>query len=83
MIGTSVRQGLQQDGFCVDWPQDGATAELALANEVYELVLLDLGLPRKDGSHILKGLRIQSNPIPVLILTARDNCDGQWTRNSR
>jgi two-component system response regulator QseB len=83
MIGTSVRQGLRQDGFCVDWVQDGAAAELALANEVYELVLRDLGLPRKDGSHILKGLRIQSNPIPVLILTARDNGDGQWTRNSR
>ena len=47
MIGTSVQQGLRQDGFCVDWVQDGAAAELALANEVYELVLLDLALREK------------------------------------
>src|SRR5882724_218059 len=72
MIANSVRQGLRQDGFCVDWVQDGAAAELALVNEVYDLMLLDLGLPKKDGSQILRRLRVQGNPIPVLILTARD-----------
>jgi two-component system response regulator QseB len=72
MIGKSVRQGLRQDGFCVDWVQDGGAAELALANEVYDLMLLDLGLPRKDGSQVLRNVRTQGNPIPVLILTARD-----------
>jgi two-component system response regulator QseB len=72
MIGKSVRQGLRQDGFCVDWVQDGAAAELALANEVYDLMLLDLGLPKKDGSQVLESLRARGNTIPVLVLTARD-----------
>ena len=72
MIATSVRQGLRQDGYCVDWVADGVAAELALATEVYELVLLDLGLPRKDGSQILAWLRSKANHIPVLVMTARD-----------
>jgi two-component system response regulator QseB len=72
MIANSVRQGLHQDGFCVDWVQDGAAAELALENEMYDLMLLDLGLPRKDGSQVLKALRTRGNTIPVLILTAKD-----------
>ena len=72
MIGKSVQQGLRQDGFNVDWVQDGTAADLALANEVYDLMLLDLGLPKKNGSQVLMGLRAQGNPIPVLILTARD-----------
>jgi two-component system, OmpR family, response regulator QseB len=72
MIGKSVRQGLRQDGFSVDWVQNGTAAELALANEVYDLMLLDLGLPGKDGTQVLKTLRAQHNTVPVLILTARD-----------
>jgi two-component system, OmpR family, response regulator QseB len=72
MIGESVRLGLRQDGFVVDWVQDGRAAELALANEPYALMLLDLGLPKKDGIEILKTLRANNNAIPVLVLTARD-----------
>jgi len=72
MIGDSVRQGLRQDGFTVDWVQDGRAAELALGNEVYDLLVLDLGLPKKDGLDVLKTLRLRGNRIPVLILTARD-----------
>ena len=72
MIGNSVQQGLRQDGYCVDWVQDGRAAELALGNEVYDLMLLDLTLPKKSGSEVLGSLRAQGNPIPVLILTARD-----------
>jgi two-component system response regulator QseB len=72
MIGDSVRQGLRQDGFTVDWVQDGRAAELALRNEVYDLLVLDLGLPKKDGLDVLKTLRLRGNRIPVLILTARD-----------
>ena len=72
MIGESVLHGLRQDGFSVDWARDGQAAELALANGVYDLMLLDLGLPKKDGSQILAQLRAKGNPIPVLILTARD-----------
>lgn len=72
MIGESVRLGLRQDGFVVDWVQDGKAAELALANEPYALLLLDLGLPKKDGIEVLKNLRANRNTIPVLVLTARD-----------
>lgn len=72
MIGESAQKGLRQDGFAVDWVRDGQAAELALANGVYELVLLDLGLPRKGGLDVLSGLRARGNAVPVLILTARD-----------
>jgi len=72
MIGDSVRQGLRQDGFAVDWVQDGETAELALRTTEYALILLDLGLPKKSGLEVLRTLRRTGNPIPVLILTARD-----------
>jgi len=72
MIGDSVRQGLRQDGFAVDWVQDGETAELALRTTAYALILLDLGLPQKSGLEVLRTLRRTGNPIPVLILTARD-----------
>ncbi len=72
MIGDSVRQGLRQDGFAVDWVQDGEAAELALRTTEYALILLDLGLPHKSGLEVLRTLRRTGNPIPVLILTARD-----------
>jgi two-component system response regulator QseB len=72
MVGDSVRQGLRQDGFTVDWVRDGRAAELALANEVYDLMLLDLGLPRKEGLAVLAEQRRRGNRIPVVILTARD-----------
>ena len=72
MIGDSIRQGLRQDGFAVDWVQDGEAAELALRTTEYALILLDLGLPQKSGLEVLRTLRRTGNPIPVLILTARD-----------
>jgi two-component system response regulator QseB len=72
MIGKSVQQGLQQDGFAVDWVQDGRAAEIALGSVAYDLMLLDLGLPRKSGGEVLVKLRSQGNLLPVLILTARD-----------
>jgi two-component system response regulator QseB len=72
MIGRGVEQGLKQAGFTVDWVRDGRAAELALANAGYALLLLDLGLPRLDGLSLLKRLRQRGNPLPVLIITARD-----------
>ena len=79
MIGESVRVGLRRDGFTVDWVRDGRAAELALANGVYDLMLLDLGLPKKDGLEVLKSLRRQGNRTPVLILTARDSVSDRIT----
>lgn len=73
MIGTSVQRGLKQEGYTVDWVRDGAAAEAALADDVYELLLLDLGLPRKSGLDLLSGLRRKGVGMPVLVITARDS----------
>jgi two-component system response regulator QseB len=72
MIGDSLQQGLRADGYAVDWVRDGRTAETALADPTHDLVLLDLGLPHKDGLTLLRGLRARGSRVPVLILTARD-----------
>src|SRR5471032_1132558 len=73
MVGEAVRKGLRQDGFAIDWVQDGKAAELALGQEEYALVLLDLGLSQKNGLAVLETLRADGNTIPVLITTARDS----------
>jgi two-component system, OmpR family, response regulator QseB len=73
MIGRAVVTGLHDNGYAVDWVRDGGEAELALANGVYDLALLDLGLPRRDGLEILKGVRRSRNDLAVLIITARDS----------
>ncbi|HEX8957949.1 MAG TPA: response regulator [Burkholderiaceae bacterium] len=72
MIGQGLKKGLRQDSFSVDWVRDGAAAEAALDIAGYDLLLLDLGLPGKPGLDVLRTLRRKNNPIPVLILTARD-----------
>ena len=72
MIGAAVQRGLRQKGYAADWVQDGHAAELALADQAYDLLLLDLGLPRMDGFELLQAQRRQGNRIPVLIVTARD-----------
>lgn len=72
MIGQSIRTGLKQEGYTVDWVQDGKAAEVALLDDVYSLVLLDLGLPKRNGLELLKVLRARGNAVPVLVVTARD-----------
>jgi two-component system response regulator QseB len=72
MIGDSVQKGLRQDGFTVDWVRDGQSADSAWRTTTYDLMLLDLGLPRKDGIAVLQGLRKAGKTLPVLIMTARD-----------
>ena len=72
MIGAAAQQGLRSEGHTVDWVRDGREAELAVGTGVYDLVLLDLGLPRRDGLSILRGLRAKGEDVPVLIVTARD-----------
>ena len=73
MIGESIKEGLLGDGYAVDWLRDGQAAELALSTVTYDLLLLDLGLPRKQGMDVLHALRNRGNELPVLILTARDS----------
>lgn len=72
MIGESVQEGLQAENYAVDWVRNGRDAELALSNPVYDLVLLDLGLPKKQGLEVLQDFRRRGGDIPVLILTALD-----------
>ncbi len=73
MIGNSIRSGLRQEGYTVDWVRDGAAAELATATTTYDAILLDLGLPGKSGLDLLAHWRRQHNAVPVLIITARDS----------
>ncbi|MFA7666920.1 MAG: response regulator [Burkholderiaceae bacterium] len=75
MIGEAVRAALRQDGLTVDWARDAATADTALAAGGFELVLLDLGLPGRDGLSLLRAMRARKDPTPVLIVTARDAID--------
>jgi two-component system, OmpR family, response regulator QseB len=72
MIAETVLESMRRVGYAIDWAQDGRAAELSLANDVYDLVLLDLGLPKKDGIALLSGYRAQGGEAPVIILTARD-----------
>ena len=72
MIGDSVRTSLRQDGYAVDWVRDGSVAESALATGHFDLVLLDLGLPGKDGIEVLRGIRQRKIRTPVIVITARD-----------
>lgn len=75
LLGDAIQAGLKQAGHAVDWARDGVKAELALATENYAAVVLDLGLPRKDGLTLLGELRAQGKTLPVLILTARDTVE--------
>lgn len=72
MVGKAMRQGMQAAGMSVDWVTNGRAAVLALANGVYELAVLDLGLPGQDGMEVLRHLRRGGSDIPVIIASARD-----------
>lgn len=72
MIGEAIVAGLSSEGHAVDWVRDGRAAELSIATHAYSLVLLDLGLPARDGIEVLKSIRARKVDVPVLIITARD-----------
>jgi len=72
MIGEAVLDALRAQHYAADWVRDGALAETALRDESYDIVILDLGLPRRDGLAVLRGLRERGVRIPVLVATARD-----------
>lgn len=71
-LGEGIRMALKPEGYTVDWLQDGASALHALRNEDFDVAVLDLGLPQMDGLEVLRQLRAVANPVPVLVLTARD-----------
>jgi two-component system OmpR family response regulator len=75
MIGEAIQGALKDASYAADWVKDGQTALTTLSCQHYDLVLLDLGLPGKDGLDVLTSLRAWDNPVPLLIITARDGLD--------
>ena len=71
-MGDGFREGLIQNGYTVDWFKDGASADKALSMEPFDVIVLDLGLPKMSGLAVLERLRKRDDSTPVLILTARD-----------
>jgi len=74
-LGDSLRTGLIQSGYAVDWLKDGVAADQALKAENFDVVVLDLNIPRMPGLQVLKNLRARGKTIPVLILTAKETVD--------
>ena len=74
-LGRALQTGLSQQGYSVDLVRDGVAAELAATDGQFEAVVLDLGLPRKDGMQVLKNLRSRGFVAPILIITARDEIE--------
>jgi len=75
MIGEAIQAALKDASYAADWVKNGDTALTTLATQHYDLVLLDLGLPGKDGLQVLTSIRAKDNPVPLLIITARDGLD--------
>ena len=72
MIGDAVSVALKDAAYAVDWVQDGETAGQVLQDGDHQAVLLDLGLPKRDGLEVLRRLRQGGSRIPVIVITARD-----------
>jgi two-component system OmpR family response regulator/two-component system response regulator QseB len=79
MIGQSLVRALGGNGWSVDWVKEGLLAQSAMADGGYACVLLDLGLPKRDGIEVLRKARAQGDHTPVLVLTARDGLDDRIT----
>lgn len=75
MIGESVVAGLESEDYAVDWIRDGNSALIALKTTPFSLVVLDLGLPGKDGLKVLQEMRARRMSTPVLVTTARDTVE--------
>jgi two-component system response regulator QseB len=72
-LGCGIRDGLALGNLSVDWVTDGVLAGQALQRDRFDVIVLDLGLPRYDGLDVLKDLRTRGDDTPVLVLTARDS----------
>jgi DNA-binding response OmpR family regulator len=75
MIGRSLAQALQAASWSVDWVRDGAAGQSAVDAGGYTCILLDLGLPRIDGTDVLRATRARGDDTPVLVLSARDGLE--------
>jgi two-component system OmpR family response regulator len=75
MIGEAVSVAMRDAAYAVDWVRDGKTASQVLDSTEHQAVLLDLGLPHRDGLEVLRRLRQAGQSIPVIIITARDGLE--------
>ncbi|MCI1006631.1 response regulator transcription factor [Herbaspirillum sp. C7C8] len=75
MIGEAIQAALKDASYAVDWVKDGQIAVTTITSQHYDIALLDLGLPGKDGLDVLRSIRAKNIPIPLLIITARDGLD--------
>lgn len=75
LLGEAAQSGLIQHGYTVDWLKDGESAKLAVNNEQFDLILLDLGLPKLSGLGLLRSVRSSGNLTPIIILTARESIE--------
>lgn len=72
LLGEGIRTALRRAGLTVDWLVDGIAARQALCDGGFDLVVLDLGLPRLDGTEVIREVRKHGEHVPILVLTARD-----------
>jgi two-component system OmpR family response regulator/two-component system response regulator TctD len=75
VIADGIGRALKRSGYAIDHVDNGADADAALASQAYDLLILDLGLPRLPGIEVLKRLRARKSALPVLILTAQDGVE--------
>jgi two-component system response regulator QseB len=75
LLGAGVQAGLRQEAWAADWVRDAESAGHALRSEHFDALVLDIGLPGRDGLSLLRELRGEGRPVPVLLLTARDGLE--------
>jgi two-component system OmpR family response regulator len=75
MIGRAIEQALLDAGEEVRWVQSGLDASALLIRHPFAILLLDLGLPRRDGLAVLQELRARGDEVPVILITARDGLE--------
>lgn len=73
LLGDGLKAGLKQAGYTTDWVTDGQSAESALTDNEFDLVVLDINLPKMSGLEVLRNIRKRGQSTPVLLLTARDS----------
>ncbi len=79
LLGDGLRSGLSQYNYTVDWVKDGQAAIYATNTEQFDIIILDLGLPKRSGIDVLKTIRSRGVKTPVLILTALDGVENLVT----
>ena len=80
LTGEAVCHARKDANYALDWTRDGLAALTAVSTHCHGIVLLDLGLPKKDGIEVLRNMRGRDNPVPVLVITARNGLEDRIER---